>query len=435
MTLICQMHNAYVRGFQQLSSRITLKQAISSKSSVEHRPEYSTKQRTMRTKGAFLMASLVRRPPPASNHQQISLSSPVNPNSNGSYNDDDNNYFDDDDDEADVFLIQQLARMEAMEAMEEISDVNDDFFFDDDDDFADLFDIDEEPEGDDDVLQGGAFQNVPVQPSASNLERALMQGVVPAGAGVGNEFLPGDWGFDPLNLSTKDYIGSAQRAVWGVVGIGIQEEGVSVATTTAANEVLESGRPTALIMRDYREAEIRHGRLAMLASLFWPVQEMLDRLLLDESQFGSLVYSSGVTLPFIPLLMTAIMLLLGYLDVYSQSVRAVDKIGEAFLPGDCFWDPLSILEGAPATMKRNMQERELFNGRMAMLATAAYFWEELKTHQPLISIEGNELLFEPAYTVPFIQKWLDTQFSPVFPMTPVDVASLADDISSLNLLE
>lgn len=321
--------------------------------------------------------------------------------------------------------------------MEEITDLTDDFLFDDDDDFADLFDIGDDTEGDDDVLPGGAFENVPAQPSARNLERALMQGVVPAGAGVGNEFLPGDWGFDPLNLSTKDYIGSAQRAVWAVVGMGLQEdeEEVSLATTTAANEVSESGRPTALIMRDYREAEIRHGRLAMLASLFWPLQEMFDRLLLDESQFGSLVYSSGVTLPFIPLLMTAIMLLLGYLDVYSQSVRAVDKIGEAFLPGDCFWDPLSILEGAPATMKRNMQERELFNGRMAMLATAVYFWEEFKTHLPLISIEGNELLFEPAYTVPFIQKWLDTQFSPVFPMTLEDAASLADDISSLNLLE
>ncbi|KAI2494233.1 chlorophyll A-B binding protein [Fragilaria crotonensis] len=388
----------------------------------------------MRTKGAFLMASLVRRPPLVSNHRRISLSSPINPDGNSSNNDDDNNYFDDDDDEADVFLIQQLARMEAME---EITDLTDDFLFDDDDDFADLFDIGDDTEGDDDVLPGGAFENVPAQPSARNLERALMQGVVPAGAGVGNEFLPGDWGFDPLNLSTKDYIGSAQRAVWAVVGMGLQEdeEEISLETTTTANEVSESGRPTALIMRDYREAEIRHGRLAMLASLFWPLQEMFDRLLLDESQFGSLVYSSGVTLPFIPLLMTAIMLLLGYLDVYSQSVRAVDKIGEAFLPGDCFWDPLSILEGAPATMKRNMQERELFNGRMAMLATAVYFWEEFKTHQPLISIEGNELLFEPAYTVPFIQKWLDAQFSPVFPMTLEDAASLADDISSLNLLE
>ena len=386
---------------------------------------------TMRTKAGFLLASLVRRPHPGevSNSRRISLSAPANPNGNGN----DNNYFDDDDDDADVFLIQQLARMEAMEQR---SDVNDEFYFDDDDDFADLFDIDDSPHVDDDELQGRLFKNVPDQSPSRDLERALMQGVVPAGAGVGSECLPGDWGFDPLDLSTKDYIGRAQRTVWGVVGMSLQEDKADQSTNVAAtNEVLDSGRPTALIIRDYREAEIRHGRLAMLASMFWPLQEMLDRLLLDESQFGSLVYSSGVTLPFIPLFMTAIMLLLGYLDIYSQSVKDIDKIGEAFMPGDCFWDPLSILEGAPATMKRNMQERELFNGRMAMLATAVYFWEELTTHLPLISIEGNELLFEPAYTVPFIQKWLDAQFSPVFPITPEEAANLVDDISSLNLLE
>ncbi|EEC44580.1 predicted protein, partial [Phaeodactylum tricornutum CCAP 1055/1] len=136
-------------------------------------------------------------------------------------------------------------------------------------------------------------------------------------------------------------------------------------------------------LRDYREAEIRHGRLAMLASTFWPLQEMLDRLLLDDDQYGSLIYGS-VTLPYFPLVMTAIMLLLGYLDVYSQAVKDMDEIGEAFLPGDCFWDPLKVLEGAPDSMKRNMQERELFNGRVAMLAFAAFVWEEGITHLPLI---------------------------------------------------
>ena len=73
-----------------------------------------------------------------------------------------------------------------------------------------------------------------------------------------------------------------------------------------------------------------------------------------------------------------------------------DEIGEAFLPGDCFWDPLRMLEGAPQSMKRNMQERELFNGRVAMLAVFVFVFEEATTHLPLISIEGNELLFEPA---------------------------------------
>jgi hypothetical protein len=76
-------------------------------------------------------------------------------------------------------------------------------------------------------------------------------------------------------------------------------------------------------------------------------------------------------------------------------------------------------------MKRNMQERELFNGRSAMIAFAVFAWEEAATGKPLISIEGNEVLFEPAYQYPFIQQWLDGQFSspsPLFYNLPQDSA-------------
>lgn len=235
--------------------------------------------------------------------------------------------------------------------------------------------------------------------SAESLEEALRQGVVPADAGVGSGSLPGDFGFDPLNLSDKDYIGLVQRFITNLVPGG--------------EHIAEGTRPSALILRDYREAEIRHGRLAMLAAVFWPLQEMTDRFVLDQDQFSSVLgslFHGGMTLPYIPLFMTALLLLLGYLDIYSKAVKEYEKVGEAFLPGDCFWDPLSILEGTPSYMKRNMQERELFNGRMAMLGVGCYIYEEAVSGLALIEIPGNELLFEPLYQVPFIQSWLDSQF-------------------------
>lgn len=164
----------------------------------------------------------------------------------------------------------------------------------------------------------------------------------------------------------------------------------------------------------------------MLAAIFWPLQEMVDRILLDPDQVSPILYGP-ITLPYFPLLMTAIMLLLGYLDVYAQAVKEMESIGEAFLPGDCFWDPLRILQGAPDSMKRNMQERELLNGRVAMLAFAAFVWEEAITHLPLIDIGRNELLLEPAYEVPFIQQWLDAQFSVTDPevafVAPINIES------------
>ena len=104
------------------------------------------------------------------------------------------------------------------------------------------------------------------------------------------------------------------------------------------------------------------------------------------------------------------LMLLGYLDIYTKDIQEEEGVGDAFLPGDCFWDPLKILEGAPATMTRNMQERELFNGRMAMLAFAAFVFEEATSRQAIIDIPGNEFLFVPAYQIPAVQSWLDAQF-------------------------
>ena len=258
-------------------------------------------------------------------------------------------------------------------------------------------------------ILGSNDSTVPIKASAmANLEKALLQGVVPVSANVGSDCLPGDFGFDPLNLASKDYFQSTQRFLIDLVPESNIDESLTTENTNAQNRNMP--RPKALILRDYREAEIRHGRLAMLAAIFWPLQEQLDQLLLDEDQAGPLLYGP-VTLPYFPLLMTLIMLLLGYMDIYSQSIKDRDAIGEAFLPGDCFWDPLRILEGAPDSMKRNMQERELFNGRVAMIAVVAYLWEEAITHLSLAQIQGNELLLKPAYQVPYIQEWLDNQFS------------------------
>ncbi|KAL3805693.1 hypothetical protein HJC23_005937 [Cyclotella cryptica] len=253
-----------------------------------------------------------------------------------------------------------------------------------------------------------------------DLERALMEGVVPADAGVGSGILPGDIGFDPLELSTKDYFKQVQTFILNLVperknqirDEAESENNAAGAALPTLGFVGEEGRPPALILRDYREAEIRHSRLAMLAAVIWPLQEILDRLFIPES-FGSMtVVYGGTTLPFLPLLMTFLMLNLGYLDIYSSEIKE-NESGDAFLPGECFWDPLCIMEGAPDRMKRNMQEREILNGRAAMIAVAAFTFEEGMTHKPIITLEGNELLFEPAYQIPIIQAWLDQQFGSI----------------------
>ena len=252
-----------------------------------------------------------------------------------------------------------------------------------------------------------------------DLELALMQGVVPADAGVGSGILPGDVGFDPLELSTKDYFKQVQTFILNL----LPERKLKVDDESNAEEnfggaalpiqgFVGEERPPALILRDYREAEIRHGRLAMLAAAIWPLQEILDRIFMPETFGDFTVVYGGTTLPFLPLLMTFMMLNLGYLDIYSSEIKE-NESGDAFLPGECFWDPLCMLEGAPDQMKRNMQEREILNGRAAMIAVAAFIFEEAVSHKPVITVGTNDLLFEPVYQVPFIQAWLDQQFGSV----------------------
>jgi hypothetical protein len=57
-----------------------------------------------------------------------------------------------------------------------------------------------------------------------------------------------------------------------------------------------------------------------------------------------------------------------------------------------------------------MQEREILNGRAAMIAVASFIFEEMMTHRPVVEIPTNALLFEPVFLVPAIQQWLDMQF-------------------------
>jgi light-harvesting complex I chlorophyll a/b binding protein 1 len=256
------------------------------------------------------------------------------------------------------------------------------------------------------------------QSSYSQLERAVSFGVVPANANVGSDCMVGDLGFDPWQLATRDLFRPAQAWLSRLLPAGRPAKAMDYTTP----------RPRALILRDYREAEIRHGRLAMLAAVIWPLQEMLDRLVLDESQcdavlflllprsdlFAASTVATTTTLPYFPLFMTATLLLLGYLDVYSQAIKDLDELGEAYEPGDCFWDPLQISQsGLPssAQIKRNMQEREILNGRMAMLAVAAFGWEEFRTGQAVVALPNNALLFTPLYQIPYVQEYLDQVFT------------------------
>merc|ERR1719333_1017326 len=153
---------------------------------------------------------------------------------------------------------------------------------------------------------------------------------------VGDKTLAGDMGFDPLQIADN-----SEKLAW------------------------------------YREAEVKHARLAMRAAFGWPVSEILNfgNLLTQDGRAPSLlngglgnvnsVYWAGVIA----------------LAVYWEAQGLDKKFGKQddYLPGMLGFDPL----GADSPSMRNA---EITNGRVAMLAITAYAYEEALTKAPIFPL-------------------------------------------------
>merc|ERR1719240_499030 len=153
---------------------------------------------------------------------------------------------------------------------------------------------------------------------------------------VGDGTLAGDMGFDPLQIADN-----SGKLAW------------------------------------YREAEIKHARLAMLAAFGWPVSEVLNfgKLLTSDGRAPSLlngglgevngVYWGAVVA----------------LAVYWESKGLDKQYGKKddYLPGMLGFDPL----GADSPAMRNA---EITNGRVAMVAITAFALEEALTKAPIFPI-------------------------------------------------
>jgi light-harvesting complex I chlorophyll a/b binding protein 1 len=193
-----------------------------------------------------------------------------------------------------------------------------------------------------------------------------------------------DYGFDPLGIARFDLIGTA----------------------------MDNKRPFQQVLRDYREAELRHGRLAMMAAIVWPLQELSEPMLMTETAAGSAqhpsVLNGGLEQGPVPALTAIFALLVAAVDVLALRLR--EERGEnTWLPGDFNFDPLNILGGAPLEQRRKMQAREIDNGRLAMCALVVMAVEEALTGLPVTEV--TPWLFEPVFMIPQVREALDSEFA------------------------
>jgi hypothetical protein len=150
-----------------------------------------------------------------------------------------------------------------------------------------------------------------------------------------------------------------------------------------------------------RNAEIKHGRLAMLAAAGWPMAELLDKQLASSFNMKPLlVYADRVPsvlnggLLRTPLAFWAAALGVGFaIESFGQIKQ--DKYMEAgreYTPGDLGFDPLG-LAGDSADERKYKLEAELFNGRLAMLATTGFALQEWWTQNAVIN--ETPIFFKP----------------------------------------
>lgn len=147
-------------------------------------------------------------------------------------------------------------------------------------------------------------------------------------------------------------------------------------------------------MKRWREAEITHCRVAMLAALGFVVGEQLE----DFPAF--LNYDGGISgVPAIyqfqkveevrPLFWESLVLAIGLAETSRVAMgwanprgTGFNSLKEDYTPGDLGFDPLGMLP-TDADELKTLQDKELNNGRLAMIGIAGFVAQELVVNREI----------------------------------------------------
>ena len=138
-------------------------------------------------------------------------------------------------------------------------------------------------------------------------------------------------------------------------------------------------------LKRYREAEVTHGRVSMLAVVGFLVGEKVEgsSFLFDASIKGpAITHLAQVPGAFWAALVLAIGVAeigrakTGWVDPSDVPVDQPGLLREGYTPGDIGFDPLGLMPSDPEEYN-DMATKELQNGRLAMLAAAGFMAQEL----------------------------------------------------------
>eukprot|EP00472_Partenskyella_glossopodia_P013741 CAMPEP_0197519944 /NCGR_PEP_ID=MMETSP1318-20131121/5233_1 /TAXON_ID=552666 /ORGANISM="Partenskyella glossopodia, Strain RCC365" /LENGTH=335 /DNA_ID=CAMNT_0043071209 /DNA_START=1 /DNA_END=1008 /DNA_ORIENTATION=+ len=152
-------------------------------------------------------------------------------------------------------------------------------------------------------------------------------------------------------------------------------------------------------LTQYRLAEIKHSRLAMLAAAAWPIQELLNPLLAQRLDLPSFVQETAGRSPSVlnggleqvpAAYWTSVILL----TIVVESLGN-DAWGGKKMPGDMGFDPLNLMPKEKEA-ERDMRLKELKHGRLAMMAILGFVVQEFVRQSAVV--EQTPQFFEPIFS-------------------------------------
>jgi len=150
-------------------------------------------------------------------------------------------------------------------------------------------------------------------------------------------------------------------------------------------------------LTEFREAEIKHARLAMLAAAGWPLSELWDKKIasfldlppiLDATNRAPSVLNGGLG-KINPGYWIGCLVIAAAVEVYAGIVQSNKK---GYFPGNFEFDPFGLY---PKDEKgqANMRLSEIKHGRLAMVAITAFAAQEFVAGTAVIDHAG--LFFKP----------------------------------------
>mmetsp|Transcript_4408 Transcript_4408/g.10353 ORF Transcript_4408/g.10353 Transcript_4408/m.10353 type:complete len:227 (-) Transcript_4408:220-900(-) len=141
------------------------------------------------------------------------------------------------------------------------------------------------------------------------------------------------------------------------------------------------------LVKRYRESELTHGRVSMLGALGFLVQESFHPLFGGDIDGPAINQFQQIQEKY-PSFWYSVLLPIAIAEIARARIGFIDPrdgggIREDYEPGNIGFDPLELLPKTEAG-KLSLQNKELNNGRLAMVALAGFMLQELVNGKPIL---------------------------------------------------